>query len=69
MLVKTDSRISFGIDYYDSEAEADAAGAVVRERGETYNGGWFDGMRCGRDRTFDCADRETGVRLYAVTRA
>jgi hypothetical protein len=64
--VKRDSRICFGIAYFTSEAEADAYAAYVRERGYTYNGGWFDGMPCGRDITFDHMDPKLGP-LFAVT--
>ena len=65
--VKRDSRICFGIHYFATEAEAEAAAAIVRERGDTYNGGFFDGMPCGRDSGFDHVDRETGEKVYAVT--
>jgi hypothetical protein len=65
--VKHDSRICFGIDYFATEAEAEAAAAIVRERGDTYNGGYFDGMPCGRDSGFDHVDSDTGKKLYAVT--
>lgn len=64
VLVKHDSRVAFGIDFYDSEAEADAAGA--KDCG-TYNGGYFHGRACGRDKSFDHTDRATGKKLYAVT--
>lgn len=65
--VKHDSRICFGIDYFATKAEAEAAAAIVRKRGDTYNGGFFDGMPCGRDSGFDHADPDTGKKLYAVT--
>lgn len=58
-------RICFGIKWFYSEAEADAYAAYVREKGFTYNGGWFHGMPCGRDKSFD-KDGPKG-RLYAVT--
>lgn len=67
MKVKHDSRICFGIDYYDDEAEAEAEGAKVTAAGETYNGGWYHGMACGRDHYKDYTDDE-GRKLYAVTR-
>lgn len=65
--VKHDSRICFGIDYFASEADAKAAAAIVRKRGDTYNGGFLDGMPCGRDSGFDHIDRDTGEKVYAVT--
>lgn len=48
-----DSRICFGIQYYDCEAKARFATLVTRLQGNTYNGGWFHGMPCGRDTSFD----------------
>lgn len=63
--VKHDGRICFGISYFTSEAAERYADDVVR-RGVTYNGGWFDGMPCGRDKTWDHVDKELGP-LYAVT--
>ena len=48
-----DSRICFGIEFFDSEDKAHAAHLVSRLQGNTYNGGWFHGMACGRDSSFD----------------
>lgn len=48
-----DSRICFGIEFYDCEAKARFAALVTRLQGNTYNGGWFHGMPCGRDKSFD----------------
>jgi len=63
-----DSRICFGINYYPTLADAEAAHEVVTERGDTYNGGWFHGMPCGRDSSFDRKHPETGeVVAFAVT--
>ena len=64
--VKTDSRICFSIQFFTSEADADAYAAYVRKMGITYNGGFFHGMPCGRDSTWDRFDPELGP-LYAVT--
>lgn len=64
--VKTESRICFGIAWFATEADADAAHNAIRQRGETYNGGFFHGMACGRDKAFDYDDPVHG-RLYAVT--
>lgn len=64
--VKIDSRICFGIAYYTSEADATAAALVVRARGEAYNGGFFHGMPCGRDKAWDYVDATLGP-LFAVT--
>jgi len=63
---KSQGRICFGINWYRTEAEAIEAGEIVRERGETYNGGYFHGMPCGRDKQWDYDDADAG-RLYAVT--
>lgn len=64
---KIDSRICFGISYFDNEKDADTYAAHVRSLGLTYNGGWFHGMPCGRDKSFDHIEKDTGVQLYAVT--
>ena len=48
-----DSRICFGIEFYDSEEKAGYATLITKVQGNTYNGGWFHGMACGRDTSFD----------------
>jgi hypothetical protein len=48
-----DSRTCFGIEFYDSEEKAHIAHLISRMQGNTYNGGWFHGMACGRDKSFD----------------
>lgn len=68
MKVKEESRICFGIEWYDSEQEAEEIGARVRAAGERYNGGWFDGMPCGRDKQYDMTT-DDGQQLFAVTRS
>lgn len=64
--VKLDIRIAFAIAYYKTAEEAAEAGRLVEESGVTYNGGWFHGMACGRDSSWDYTDPNEG-RLYAVT--
>lgn len=64
--VKQDSRICFGIAYFTTLADADAYAAHVRATGRTYNGGYFHGMPCGRDKTWDHVDATHG-QLYGVT--
>lgn len=64
--VETSSRICFGICYFASEADADTYAAHVQARGDTYNGGYCDGMGCGRERRFDYLHPVHG-KLYAVT--
>ena len=64
--VKIDSRICFGIAYFATETDAQAYAAHVRSIGVTYNGGYFDGMPCGRDKSFDHVDPTLG-QLFAVT--
>lgn len=51
--VASEQRICFGIRWFATEAEADLYAAHVRKEGITYNGGWFHGMMCGRDKTWD----------------
>jgi len=64
--VKIDSRICFAINYFTSEADADLFSADVLARGITYNGGWYDGMPCGREPGWDYTDPVFGP-LFAVT--
>jgi hypothetical protein len=63
---KVDSRISFGINYYTSKADADAVGKAVSARGDTRNGGFFHGTPLGRDASWDYVDPTLGP-LFAVT--
>lgn len=65
MPVDVDVRICFGIAWYASEEDAELADAETRKRGNTYNGGYFHGMNCGREGSWDRV-RE-GVKQYAVT--
>ena len=51
--IRIDSRICYGINWFATEKEANEYDAYVRENGITYNGGWFHGMACGRDTSFD----------------
>jgi len=46
--VKSDSRTCFGLYWFATEAEAEAYGAAV---GGHVNGGFMDGMPCGRTET------------------
>jgi|TARA_R110000751_G_scaffold188986_1_gene294925 hypothetical protein len=64
--VSSDIRISFAIAYFDSEESAQEASADENAKGNTYNGGMFHGMQCGRDKTWDHTD-DKGRKLYAVT--
>lgn len=64
--VKIDSRICFSISYFESEKEADIYADYVVKQGFTYNGGFYHGMPCGRDKSCDYED-ENGKKLYAVT--
>lgn len=64
--VKRSSRICFSIAFFKSEADAMLYDAYVRKLGRTYNGGYFHGMACGRNNSFDYIDPEHG-QLYAVT--
>jgi len=64
--VLRDGRICFGISYFATETDANAYAAEVQRRGETYNGGFFDGMPCGREKHRDYVHPTFG-QLYAVT--
>ena len=64
--VLTASRSCFSIEWYATEDDAITVGAEAAARGEHYNGGYFHGMRCGRDNSFDLA--KDGQALFAVTR-
>jgi hypothetical protein len=64
--VKIDARTAFAINWFQSEADAQAFAADVKRRGATYNGGWLHGRPCGRDETWDYVDENLG-KLYAVT--
>jgi hypothetical protein len=63
--VERDGRICFGIVYFETESDAALYEKDVRRRGCTYNGGYFDGMACGRAKEFDY--EKDGRKLYAVT--
>jgi hypothetical protein len=63
---KYDGRICFGVQYFTDPQDAEAFAAAVEEEGACYNGGWFHGMPCGRDKSFDHTDAE-GVKWLAVT--
>ena len=65
--IKTDVRICFAIEFFDTEEEASRYHDHVRKEGWTYNGGFFDGKPCGREERFDHFDAELGKQLYAVT--
>ena len=64
---KSESRTCFGVEYFTSEADADRYAQQVRDSGQTYNGGFFHGLPCGRSAAMDHTDPATGVRYYAVT--
>ena len=66
--VKREGRVCFGIEYFATEADADAKAAIVVARGDTYNGGWSHGSPCGRNWSFDHTDAD-GRKLFAVTTA
>jgi len=66
MKVKDEGRCCFALVWFDNETEAEEFGAIVRARGDRYNGGFFHGTICGRDRNFDYIDSANGP-LFAVT--
>jgi len=61
-----DSRISLSVLYFEQEAEANKIAKQVVKQNCRYNGGWFDGMPCGRCDAFDYEDNN-GIKWYAVT--
>lgn len=61
-----DIRIAFAIAWFLDEEKAITYDAHVRREGYTYNGGWFHGMACGRDISWD-TKTDDGRKLYAVT--
>jgi hypothetical protein len=65
--VKYSGRGAMGIEYFETEEDAEAAARIVTERGDKYHGGWYHGEPCGRESDRDYVDKETGKKLYAVT--
>lgn len=64
--VKHDVRICFALVFFKGAEIANLAGEQSQLAGNTYNGGWFHGMSCGRDKSFDYVDKDHG-QLYAVS--
>lgn len=58
-------RSCFGLFWFVKEDDAETYAAFVRHKGLTYNGGFFHGMKCGREKQFD-KETENG-KLYAVS--
>lgn len=63
---KYDGRCALSIWWHTDEALADEHGKLVEKTGATYNGGWFHGMECGREKTRDYM-ADDGTMRYAVT--
>ena len=61
-----DGRICFSVLYFDSLSDAELIAEKVKEKRSSYNGGWFDGMPCGREPARDYQDAD-GIKWYAVT--
>ena len=61
-----DVRICFGIAFYELEEDANRATELTKKRGNHYKGGWFHGMPCGRETTWDYTD-DDGVKWLGVT--
>jgi hypothetical protein len=61
-----DGRISLSVLYFEQKADATKIAKEVVKQDCRYNGGWFDGMPCGRSEAFDYED-DNGVKWYAVT--
>lgn len=62
----SDSRISIGILFFADERDAVECAKAVRKAGNEYNGGWFQGKACGREKERDYTD-DNGVKWFAVT--
>lgn len=60
-----DSRICLSIAYFRIERDAERFGQLSAKAGNTYNGGWFHGMICGREEGRDYG--EGAERKYAAT--
>lgn len=66
MAIAFEGRSAMSIAWYSTEAEAQAAAAIVVAKGSTYQGGFFDGMACGRSKGYD--EKIAGVTIsFAVT--
>lgn len=65
--IDRDERICFGIVWFATAELADAYHDEVRAEGRTYNGGYFHGMACGRDTSWDKKDEAGNVTAFAVT--
>ena len=65
--VAHESRICFGISWYATERDAWIADRLIRARGITYNGGFYDGMPCGRDSAWDRRDENGDTIAWSVT--
>lgn len=61
-----DGRICLAVLYFDSLSDAELIAQKVKEKGLSYNGGWFDGMPCGRESARDYIDKD-GIKWYAVS--
>ena len=64
--VKFRAGCAFSIRWFATEEDANIIGAAVRASGATYNGGYYHGRPCGRDKGFDYIDPVLG-QIYAVT--
>lgn len=66
MPIAWEGRSAMSIAWYSTEAEAQTAAAIVVAKGSTYQGGFFDGMSCGRSVGYD--EKIDGVKIsFAVT--
>jgi len=66
MLKAVKHKTCFAVAYYDDEHEAAKASQIVSARGDTYSGGFLDGMKCGRESARDF-ENTNGKMMYAVT--
>ena len=64
-MIEYSGRCSMSVAWFATEEEAEKFGAAIRASGASYNGGWFHGMPCGRDRGFDTV--KDGKKIYAIT--
>ena len=61
-----DGRVSLSVLYFEKESDANTIAKKVAKAKCAYNGGWFDGTPCGREKHRDYQDKD-GIEWYAVT--
>lgn len=65
--IASESRVSFGLLWFASEADALVWHRHLHGRGAAYNGGMLHGLSTGRDTCYDRRDADGNVIAWAVT--